>query len=360
MGQLANVSESLQPLRDKRAAAMESKAAALREAAAKFAWGRSSRLSLRPGAWHQQRAGGLRRPVLDRCKSCCAQSLPVVDCTTGETREVPIGCKQALCRRCERTRARAIQRRIIQSLEFVAAVERDAGREIPVMLTLTVRHPTARELVNPALDAEVMRRAWILFRSRWHYAFGYAFKMFRFEELSAGKEKGGHLHWHIVTFWHRFDWQGTFQRWWSESVFSARCELDPEGACALSGPGLDGSWQSAGNVDVQIYTAAKAAAVNYAAKLGKAAEHSAAAAGGYASPAAAAVAYATPTGEGSNEKASISSDIHSEKTAAYLNFVYGKRRFQASRGILPKESTCNRFYVAFLFVGDQDQELDGS
>lgn len=350
-GKLAEVSEKLQPWRLKRAEALSAKAAALRQAAAGFAWGRSSRLSLKPGAWHESRAGGLRREVVDRCKDCGNKDLPIVDCVTGVVRSVPIGCKQVMCRRCERERARKTTRRIVNSLEFIAACERREGRSIPVLLTLTVRHPTDRAEVRPAVDAAVMRRAWVLFRARWWYAFGYAFKMFRFEELSAGSQMGGHLHWHIVTFWHRFDWAGTFQRWWSESVWSARAELDLDGLRRLEDLEIDGTRASAGNVDVSVYTAAKAAAVSYAAKVGQAAESSAAAAAGYASPAAAAAAYA---GKNDNEKESLSSEVAAEQTAEYLNFVYGKRRFQASRGILPKESTANRFYVAFLFPGDQD------
>lgn len=351
IGHLTQVSEELQPLRIRRAVQLEAKAAALRQAAAAFAWGRSSRLTLKPGAWHATRAEGLRREVVERCKDCGNKSLPIVDCVDGTIRTVPIGCKQAMCRSCERARARKTTRRIVNSLEFVASCEREAGRTIPVLLTLTVRHPTDRAEVEPALDAAVMRRAWVLFRSRWWYAFGYAFKMFRFEELSSGSEGGGHLHWHIVTFWHRFDWAGTFQRWWSESVWTARAELDPVGVARLDELEIDGTRASAGNVDVSIYTAAKAAAVSYAAKLTRAAESSAAAAAGYASPAAAAAAYA---GKNGNDKESLSSAVAPDRTAMYLDFVYGKRRFQTSRGLLPRESTAKRFYVAFLFPGDQD------
>ena len=355
-GNLTKVSEALQPYREQRAEAYKEKAAALREYARGFAWGRTSR-GHRPGQWHEQRADGLRRPVVERCRGCGKQSLPITDCVTKETREVPIGCKQATCRTCERRRARGIQRRIVQSLEFVAAVERDAGRTIPVLLTLTVRHPTEVSEIDPAIDAAVMRRAWILFRARWHWEHRYAFKIFRFEELSSGSKGGGHLHWHIVTFWHHFDWEGTFQRWWSESVWSARLELDLSRVCELGDMGLDGHKASAGNVDVSIYTAAKAAAVSYAAKMGRASANSAAAAGGYSSPAAAAVAYTAKT---TDEKESISSKVAPENTAKYLAFVYGKRRFQTSPGLLPKESTCKRFYVSFMYPDDQEPFPDGS
>ena len=61
-GNLTKVSEALQPYREQRAEAYKEKAAALREYARGFAWGRTSR-GHRPGQWHEQRADGLRRPV---------------------------------------------------------------------------------------------------------------------------------------------------------------------------------------------------------------------------------------------------------------------------------------------------------
>jgi len=342
---LSAISEELQPYRALRASRLRGRALELRQQAAATSREQRKRglvapgdLSNQLGRWHLQRAEGLDVPILDRMRRCQARTVDVIDAATGEVRTILIGCNQASCRRCERARSRKIAKRIIKSLGWIGKRERLRAEERkqtanPVLLTFTVRH---LEGWSTADDAETMRRAWVLFRARWWHRFKFAFTFFRFEEVSGGRSSDGHLHWHLAAWWPNFDWKDTFQRWWTESVSSAR---DHQGADIIRECGA-----IEGNVDVQVYGDDKAAAVKYAAKVQAASESNAEVAAGYASGA-------------TDSKVTIDIEKTSPaQVAAYLDFCYGRRRFTCSRGILPRESGPSRFYLRSSGNPDQDQE----
>jgi hypothetical protein len=190
--------------------------------------------------WHRSRADGLRKPLVDKIAECGCLVATLMHRETGELIEKPVGCSSRLCATCAKRKAKRVYARLVQRLMPIEKSQAKRNR-IATLLTLTV---TLDEKTDIAQRSRIIRKAWKNFRASWHAAYGFAFKFLRFEEITAGKSRQGHLHWHVLAFLPKitvFHKKAQLQRFWRKACMRARQDLgitnvDQSQNCDVSPP----------------------------------------------------------------------------------------------------------------------------
>lgn len=272
---LAEVSTACQPWRQRRAERYEARAATTPRGARRD--------------WYASRAAGLREPLQTKVCRCGSTVAELVNQTTGEVIEVPVGCGVRLCVKCAKRKAARTFRRLKAQLATVGNEQKRRHRA-PKLLTLTVRDSVGLDMV-----AKLLRAAWSRFRASWRAKFKFSFTFLRFEEVTAGHAHAGHLHWHVLAWLPKWLPYKDLQRWWRKAMSRARAEF-----------GLSADDQGQ-NLDVSSHRDAEIAA-RYASKIYQ---------------------YISKDSQGLLD---LSPDI----AAAYLGATYGLRIFTASIGLLAR------------------------
>jgi len=190
------VTEALVPLRALRAAALASVG--------------------RP--WHVARAEALGRTVAERIADCGRRKITMQNDMTGEVIERPIWCRQRACPECAQRAAKRLRWRCKRIIGATTTEERQQKRT-PVMLTFTVRHSGDLQA-----DVRALASAWARWRASWAaYAAGRgwtrkSFAYLRTLEVTAGKRKDGHAHWHVLAWLPEWIPYKAIQRWWRKAL----------------------------------------------------------------------------------------------------------------------------------------------
>lgn len=279
--QLAAISAAAQPYRLQKAAELRERAKwAQVELAAAGTYSR--REIARAGDWYNDRADSLEKPLAVKWRDC-GTTIASFMTPEGEVIEKPVGCNQPGCESCAQNRARRLYNRTIRGARAAIDKQREdrarikakfrrmkrrtrgqyAGKAWPgangkrrlELVTLTIRHTG-----DVAQDAAILRDAWPLFRARWHKRARFAFTFSKFQELSPGQKRDGHVHWHMLAWLPPVCWRALHAMWWG-ALNSAR---EKHGLEPVDSPGnLDFSTRQQDASKIAVY-ATKAAA--YASK----------------------------------------------------------------------------------------------
>jgi hypothetical protein len=167
----------------------------------------AQRLAAQNTDWHRARADALGLPVADRMRLCGHGAVELAS-PQGEVVELPIGCAQHLCPKCEAKRLRKVGRRARLAIEAHDARQRRRHRRA-TLLTLTVR-----DTGDPVADRERIMAGWKRWRSWWRKRYGWSFAFVLVVELTAGSADTGHAHAHVVAWMPRwFDWKKAQAAW---------------------------------------------------------------------------------------------------------------------------------------------------
>lgn len=161
--------------------------------------------------WHQQRAGGVARPLAVRVAACGHEVAAVVYCRAcGEVHHVPERCNaRAVCRVCARRWATRAQRRVQHALDLHLASARyrwatsargrgrAPWRQRPRLSMVTL---TKRDSGDLDADRASLQQGWVRLRAWWHDRVG-APPFARVPECTRGEDgdDSGHVHMHVVT-----------------------------------------------------------------------------------------------------------------------------------------------------------------
>jgi hypothetical protein len=190
-------------------------------------------LALHRRAWYAE--GRARTMALGRSYllGACGLRKLLQKCACG-IRAKDVGCQQiALCDRCRKPYYRKVRRRALRALSLRMGEQTTAWaragyqrgqRPLYVLLTLTVPHwrlvPLPRGVKGPLARASVplderreqLATGWRRFRQWLHKRIG-AFPFVGLPELAAKEDPRGHLHYHFVCIWPRWDWADAMPEW---------------------------------------------------------------------------------------------------------------------------------------------------